>query len=133
MNFVIDINNSDKTVAKFIKDNNLEACDCFTEYFKTATFTTNQNTKEQSHVALEDLKIGDAIIVTYTPLSQKYIDIYNKKAFRGTVLYIDKDNDNLLAWYKHGGKIYVKSLEQDGCSYFGTSRSYIYSINYASN
>lgn len=131
MSLVIDINNSDATVAKFIKEYKLDAKNCFTEYFKKVIPVLHHNKKEHEYVALGDLKIGDKIKVTYTPLSQKYIDLYNEKAFSGIVFYIDKENDNLLAWYKEGDKIIIKSLEQDGCSYFGTSRSYIYSINYA--
>jgi len=77
----------------------------------------------------ESHRYGSILAITYSPLSQRYIDIYDEQAFNGILFYGDIETDNALLFYRHNDIIYVKSLERDGCHYMGMSRGYIYFIN----
>ena len=74
-------------------------------------------------------KYGSELTITYSPLSQRYIDLYDEQSFNGILFYGDIESDNALLFYRQNSIIYVKSLERDGCHYMGMSRGYIYFIN----
>jgi len=77
-------------------------------------------------------KLNDDVTITYSPFSQKYIDYYEDKTFSGKIFYIDSDTDNMLlierSELSKKDEIVIKSLEQNGCHYFGINRGYEYFI-----
>jgi len=80
-------------------------------------------------------KLGDICEVSFLPDSQKYIDFYKEKTFTGVLIFIDNETQNMIFVQTHGdqntiktkdNKIVIKTLEQDGCHYFGMTRGYTY-------
>jgi thiaminase len=72
--------------------------------------------------------VGKYVNISYTPYSQKYIDHYLSESFQGKVIYFNEQMDDGLVCYDDGNIRTVKSISRDGCSYFGTSRGYDYSL-----
>jgi hypothetical protein len=75
------------------------------------------------------LSIGDQIMVSYMPYSQRYIEHYNNETVTGKVFFVDNENDDafvVLDCTDNNGKHirYVKSINKWGCGYFGNSRGY---------
>lgn len=91
------------------------------EHFKEEPRSTFDST-------LSKFKIGDKVKVTFIPASQKYIDFYDKEAFVGEIIFIDEENDNCFFVVRNSNEIIIKSLEREGCHYFGMTRGYYYSI-----
>ena len=97
-------------------------------------FVMNESTHiDHSYTSIKEVKLGDIVIVHYTPYSQKYLDHYNEQDVRGKIVYIDIENDDLIVYRdeKTGYNTYtriVKSLNRDYCSYFGDTRGYDYFI-----
>lgn len=75
--------------------------------------------------------IGDLVKVSYSPDSQKYIDHYDERGFTGRIIFVDAESDNMFFVCKtdDSNKIIIRSLEVEGCHYFGTCRSYVYHID----
>lgn len=73
-------------------------------------------------------KVGDKVRIMYIPDSQRYIDHYNEQSFSGQILFIDKDSDNIILFSESDASIDVRSLEREGCHYFGMSKGYTYFI-----
>lgn len=74
--------------------------------------------------------IGDIVKVTYTPESQKYIDYYQEQSFLGRIIFIDDKCENafFIVINSDTKNTVVKSLEREGCHYFGMSPGYSYFI-----
>lgn len=109
----IDLNKKFKDYIKLVVDNKLwvdhESCENNNKY-----------------------KLNDHVTITYSPFSQKYIDHYENRSFNGIIFYIDADTDNMLLIERSESikkdEIVIRSLEQDGCHYFGINRGYEYFI-----
>lgn len=72
--------------------------------------------------------VGDLVEVSYIPASQKYIDMYDEMKFDGQIIFIDPEKDNMFLMEKTDKNIIVKSLEREGCHFFGMTRGYEYFI-----
>lgn len=75
-------------------------------------------------------QIGDDVRVSYCPASQRYIDHYEEQGFVGKIVFIDRETDNMfflcISDDKSKEEILIRSLETDGCHFFGMSRGYDY-------
>lgn len=81
--------------------------------------------EKQSHV------LGDVVKVSYCPASQRYISHYEERGFTGRILFIDHESDNMFFLQIDDSTekpIEIRSLETDGCHFFGMCRSYDYFI-----
>ena len=85
------------------------------------------NTDNKKFTRLNDVKIGDHVKITYMPYSQRYIDHYNDETITGVVIFIDHANDDMLLLSNDDGFVF-SSMERLGCSYYGTTRGYDYTI-----
>src|SRR5271170_2543983 len=86
-----------------------------------------ENEKWKSSVGtLNGVKIGDVVEITYIPASQQYVDYYDQHNFVGQIFFIDNKKDNaFLIVNDNDDKITkIKSLEREGCHYFGMIRGY---------
>ncbi len=78
-----------------------------------------------------EYNIGDIIKISYSSDSQKYIDDYEDKGFIGKILFIDDKTDNMFLHKiveNNNDCIIIKSLEIEGCHFFGMARGYTYII-----
>lgn len=74
-------------------------------------------------------RIGDIVRVTYFPESQKYIEYYEDQSFTGRIIFIDNTNVFFVVVDEFDkNNITVKSLEREGCHYFGMTPGYSYII-----
>ena len=74
-------------------------------------------------------RIGDVVIITYFPFSQKYIDYYNEQSFTGRIIFIDNDKSNVFFLINEDSNdIGFKSLQREGCHYMGMTQGYNYNI-----
>lgn len=81
---------------------------------------------------IRDKKIGDVVKVTYMPASQRYLDFYETKNFIGEIIFIDSERDNAFLIQMDtddNTKIVIRTLDVDGCHFFGMSRGYDYFID----
>lgn len=73
-----------------------------------------------------EYKIGDELCVEYNPFSQKYIEEYNEKTFKGKIIFVDRDTQNMLfiKLSSDSNETIIKTLEQEGCHFFGMGKGY---------
>jgi hypothetical protein len=83
---------------------------------------------DNKHMDVKTTKIGQSILVTFMPLSQKYIEYYDTQKISGMVYYIDCENNDMLIVKHSKDTITVHSLEREYCSYYGDTPSYMYDI-----
>lgn len=77
-----------------------------------------------------NIKLGDIVKISYCPNSQKYITFYDNLSVEGIIFFVDTKNDNMLLYFESpNGYINIRSLEVEGCHYFGMTRGYNYNIN----
>lgn len=86
------------------------------------------NDKTTKIFATKIYNTGDIINLTYTPNSQKYIEYYDAYTCTGRVIFIDNKNDNLFIVVDTDTGYIIKTLEREGCHYFGMTRGYGYLI-----
>jgi hypothetical protein len=75
-------------------------------------------------VNFDDIKIGDCIKIWYCTYSQSYYNYYEKKNVWGIVIFIDKENEDILMIKNDDNCFTLCSMEQLGCSYYGTNKGY---------
>ena len=143
---------TNETAQKFIKTFGLDQKDYYNVDKKTISIkngiemilnkysddmeTFNRHYKQKKF--LNKYEIGDQVVVSYIPDSQRYIEYYEGETFKGIIFFIDPDNDNIFLFniQKESNEEYVirtHSLEREGCHYFGMSRGYTYCIDYDHN
>ena len=131
MDLTIDILCTLSSLTKFCKlyDINVDniSLDNMNEIFKK--YIDHDKTNIKSDETIYDIKINDIISVSYYPLSQKYIDYYDKQYITGKVIFIDAECDNLFLLELTDTNYVFKSLEREGCSFLGTSKGYEFIIN----
>lgn len=138
-NFVFDISCDDDMIIRFMEQ--------YSSFYPQYTDKKHTNEiinfhKLIKHVIIDDkwnelkqnnnfknYRYGTELHISYTTLSQRYEEEYNKKEFKGYLFYGDDITDNALLFYKHDNVVYVKSIECDSCHYLGMARGYMYFIN----
>ena len=66
------------------------------EFFRENNLINNKNITDKFKEFLENKNIPEKIVsVSYSPLSQKYIDHYDNESFQGTMFYSNKKYDDL--------------------------------------
>ena len=87
--------------------------------------------KSGKSIRIDDVNVGDVIVIDYTPYSQKYLTDDFRDS-RGKVFFIDKENEDILMHYDEprDGKIVriIMSLTRPYGGYYG-GRDYTYSIH----
>lgn len=153
MNFDIDISIKNETCNKFITLYRSEMINYFKEngsYTNPIDLTLkkmdllyiiikkviqgqiwkNIKSDDEENYYFNNIKLGDMVKISYYPNSQKYIKFYDKLSVEGIIFFVDARNDNMLLYSKSpNGYINIRSLEVEGCHYFGMTRGYYYDIN----
>lgn len=70
------------------------------------------------------ISVGDKIRVEYIPNSQTYINYYENKGFEGTVIFIDPYTHNMFCFIETNEGIIIRTLETEGCHYYGLTKGY---------
>lgn len=146
-NIVLDVIYSDISISKLIQSHNSinnDLCSILSQIsdeLKNQPSPDHDTENQNTNIHLSDLQIGDIVRVSYYPDSQKYVEYYDEQKFDGKCLFVDVPNDN--AFFEvinqndqndQAGLIRTfKSLEREGCHYFGMARSYYYSIQLLKN
>jgi hypothetical protein len=146
MRLETDIHSSEEFIKKFCATYDLDNSKSFSEVMRDffvnaknekseayrqfiSDFKENRKPEiKENYVLLNRLNLGNNITVTYSPMSQKYIDHYEGQTISGRIIYIDEENDDLLLLDAKDDKYIVYSMERANCSYYGTSRGYFYTI-----
>lgn len=112
---------------------------CDTNQWKTKVLDSykeqSMNNFKTQYLSLDDLHVGDLVSICYFPMSQKYIDYYNKQSLKkGMILYIDSDNDDAIVLEskkinKSTVENTIKSLSREGCHFMGMCRGYDYFVH----
>lgn len=132
--FEFDINSTNSTILSFMETYNRpvtfeddDLIDIFHEHIKKVIMN-NEWSDLKDNNTFDKYTYGTKVDVTYSPLSQRYIDYYDEQGFTGILFYGNKYNDDALFYYIQNDIIHVKSLERDNCHYMGMGRGYEYYI-----
>ena len=137
MNYIFDIIYNDSMATRFISyyypifknkiiDKNIKERKLIKELLK---IIINEETIIDNKK--NEFNIGDIVKISYSSDSQKYIDDYEERGFIGKILFIDNESDNMFFHkiLENNNEInIIKSLEIEGCHFFGMSRGYTYII-----
>ena len=89
--------------------------------------TSDGSAEKMSH------QIGDDVKVSYYPASQRYVEHYEEQGFAGKIIFIDQETDNMffiqVSDDQANESICIRSLETNGCHFFGMCRGFDYCIN----
>ncbi|VBB18861.1 hypothetical protein YASMINEVIRUS_1393 [Yasminevirus sp. GU-2018] len=91
-------------------------------------WTSDDTTTNFSH---KEHRVGDLISVSYVPDSQRYIEYYDEQMCTGKILFIDNDEINMFITVTTPTGYCIKTLEREGCHYFGMAKGYSHFISEA--
>ena len=89
MPYILNIHSSSDTINEFIKQYKLKSTiidsylTIFKEYIEKYGIPKKNNTND------DIIRIGSYITISYTPLSQKYIDYYDEEKIEGVLFFMN--------------------------------------------
>lgn len=130
MSYMLNIESSKSTLDDLFKTYDVKNFDNLTIALKSEIKIMNKikkqlNYENRSIISFEDVKIGDYIKISYCTDSQKDLEYYESKNICGFVIYIDSHNEDIIMIeIDNSGNFIFNSMNQLGCSYYGTSKGY---------
>ncbi len=128
MSYILNIHSSCDTINEFIKQYKLKSTindsnlTIFKEYIKKYGIPKKNDTNYDTVI------IGSYITISYTPLSQKYIDYYDEEKIEGILFFITDSKEDGFVFLENGDTYIISSIIKPFCSYYGDSKGYFENI-----
>jgi len=128
MSYILNIHSSSDTINEFIKQYKLKSTinDSYLTIIKE--YIEKYGIPKKNDTIDDIVIIGSYITISYTPLSQKYIDYYDEEKIEGVLFFITDSKEDGFVFLEDGDTYIISSIVKQFCSYYGDSKGYFENI-----
>lgn len=128
MSYILNIHSSSDTINEFIKQYKLKSTinDSYLIIFKE--YIEKYGIPKKNNINDDIIRIGSYITISYTPLSQKYIDYYDEEKIEGILFFVTDNKEDGFVFLEDNDKYIISSIVKPFCSYYGDSKGYFENI-----
>jgi len=132
MSYILNIHSSSDTINEFIKQYKLKSTindsylTIFKEYIEKYGIPKKNDTNDDTND--DTVIIGSYITISYTSLSQKYIDYYDEEKIEGVLFFMTDNKEDGFVFLENSNTYIISSIVKPFCSYYGDSKGYFENI-----